>query len=85
MVRPTCPYGLGRYRPALRTSPRRNGRRHGADHRDQTARRITSSLRDVLDGLARVAVDATPASLTGSASGSVNYLINIVDARKPAQ
>ncbi len=52
---------------------------------DETARRITSSLRDVLGGLSGIAGSATPASLTGSASGSVNYLINLVDAGQPAQ
>jgi len=48
------------------------------DHRG-----ITSSLRDVLGSLAGTGASATPASLTGSASGSVNYLINLVDAGQP--
>ena len=52
---------------------------------DETARRIASSLRDVLSSLASVGASATPASLTGSASGSVNYLINLIDAGAPAQ
>ena len=50
---------------------------------EETVRRITSSLRDVLGSLAGTGASATPASLTGSASGSVNYLINLVDAGQP--
>jgi hypothetical protein len=52
---------------------------------EQTVKRIASSLRDVLGGLAGVGASASPAALTGSASGSVNYLINLVDAGTPAQ
>jgi len=50
---------------------------------EETARRITSSLRDVLGSLAGMGASATPAAVTGSASGSVNYLINLVDAGQP--
>jgi len=52
---------------------------------DETPPRITATLRDVLGGLAGVGASATPASMTGSASGSVNYLINLVDAGQPAR
>lgn len=52
---------------------------------DETVRRISASLRDVLTSLGVVGASATPASLTGSASGSVNYIVNLVDAGKPKQ
>ncbi|HXI56897.1 MAG TPA: hypothetical protein VNO55_12610 [Polyangia bacterium] len=52
---------------------------------DETARRIASSLRDVLGSMASVGASATPASLTGSASGSVNYIINLIDAGTPGR
>lgn len=50
---------------------------------DQTVRQISSSLRDVLTGVASVGASATPARLTGSASGAVNYIINLIDAGSP--
>lgn len=46
---------------------------------EETARRLTASLRDVTTSLAAIGASATPAYLTGSASGSINYLINIID------
>ncbi len=47
---------------------------------DETVKRLSASLRDVLTGTAVVGASATPASLTGSASGSVNYVIHLLDA-----
>ena len=35
------------------------------------------------ESLSGIGASATPTSLTGSASGSVNYLINLVDAGEP--
>lgn len=48
---------------------------------EETARRISSSVRDIVGSLASVGASATPAALTGSASGSVNYIVNIVAIR----
>ncbi|HEY2839891.1 MAG TPA: hypothetical protein VGJ26_12120 [Pirellulales bacterium] len=50
---------------------------------DETVRRITASVRDVLTSVAVTGASATPASMTGSASGSINYLINLIDAGAP--
>jgi hypothetical protein len=50
---------------------------------DETVRRISSTLRDVFTSTAITAASATPASLTGSASGSVNYVIHLLDAGVP--
>jgi hypothetical protein len=46
----------------------------------QTLRRLSSSIRDVLNSVAGLAAGASPASITGSASGSLNYLIHLVEA-----
>ena len=52
---------------------------------EQTVRRISSSLRDVLASIGGVGASATPAALAGSASGSVNYLVNLIDAGGPSR
>jgi hypothetical protein len=44
----------------------------------ETTRRLTASLRDAIGNMVGVAASGTPSSLTGSASGSVNYVINLV-------
>ncbi len=50
---------------------------------EQTVNRISSSLRDVLASVAGAIASATPASLTGSASGSLNYVVNLIDSGAP--
>lgn len=52
---------------------------------DETVRRISGSVRDVIVSLAGAGASATPASLVGSASGSVNYIINLLDTGRPPQ
>lgn len=47
----------------------------------ETTRRLTASLRDVLlGGVGGLGASASPRQYTGSASGSINWLINLVDA-----
>lgn len=48
---------------------------------EETMRRLSSSVRDIMGSVAGVGVRATPASLTGSGSGSVNYVINLIETR----
>jgi hypothetical protein len=45
---------------------------------DETVRRLSASLREVLGTVGGTIASGTPASLTGSASGSVNYIINLI-------
>lgn len=47
---------------------------------DETIRRLSASLREVISGVAGILGSATPASWSGSASGSVNWIINVVHA-----
>jgi hypothetical protein len=46
---------------------------------DETVRRLSGSLRDVLGTVGGIAASATPSSAVGSASGSVNYVVNLVE------
>lgn len=46
----------------------------------ETVRRLNSSLLNVISTPLQVAASATPPSLIGSASGSANWLIHLVDA-----
>jgi predicted flavoprotein YhiN len=50
---------------------------------DQTVKRLETALLNVLGGAATPAMSATPARITGSASGSINYLIHLLDAGRP--
>ena len=50
---------------------------------DETAKRIAASVRDILTSSGVIGASATPASLTGSASGSLNYVIHLLDAGIP--
>jgi hypothetical protein len=50
---------------------------------DETVRRLHSSLRDVFTNLGGIASSASPDRYVGSASGSVNYVINLLDAGAP--
>ncbi len=50
---------------------------------DETTRRLSSSLRDVIGGMSGIGGSATPSSATGSASGSVNWVINLIDGQAP--
>jgi hypothetical protein len=47
--------------------------------RDETVRRLSASLRDVIGGLVGPVGSGVRSSLVGSASGSVNYVINLID------
>jgi hypothetical protein len=51
---------------------------------EETVKRLAASLRDLVTSSRSVAGSATPASLTGSASGSVNWVVNLLDAGKPS-
>jgi hypothetical protein len=50
---------------------------------DETSRRLETALLNVLGNIATPAMSATPASLTGSASGSINYIVHLLDAGRP--
>jgi hypothetical protein len=50
---------------------------------DETTKRIAATVRDILTNSGVVGASATPASMTGSASGSVNYVIHLLDAGTP--
>jgi hypothetical protein len=50
---------------------------------EETTRRLSSSLRDVIGGMAGIAGSGTPGAYTGSASGSVNWIINLIDGQAP--
>jgi hypothetical protein len=47
---------------------------------DETIRRLHFSLMDSFSSLGSIGLSATPNSMTGSGSGSVNWLLNVVDA-----
>ena len=52
---------------------------------EETTRRLSDSLRDILiSGVGSIVASATPASATGSASGSVNWIIHLIDGGAPA-
>jgi hypothetical protein len=51
---------------------------------EKTIRRLHSTLLEVFGNLAGIGVSATPESWTGSGSGSVNTLINLIDLGAPA-
>jgi hypothetical protein len=50
---------------------------------DETTRRLETALLNVLGNIATPAMSATPAGLTGSASGSINYIVHLLDAGRP--
>jgi hypothetical protein len=50
---------------------------------DETVKRLRYSLLEVAGAVGGIGASATPASLTGSASGSVNWIINVIDAGAP--
>jgi hypothetical protein len=50
---------------------------------DETVRRLSSSVRDVISGMVGVGASTAPDRLVGSASGSVSYVINVLDAGAP--
>jgi hypothetical protein len=47
---------------------------------DETVRRLKTSISEVFLSLGGLGGSATPASTTGSASGSLNWIINVLDA-----
>jgi hypothetical protein len=49
----------------------------------ETVIRLRSAIRDVLASVGTTAVSAMPSSAVGGSSGSVNYVINLLDAGKP--
>jgi hypothetical protein len=51
--------------------------------RDETVKRLQWSLLEVFAGVAGNTLSATPSELTGSGSGSVNWVINLCDAGSP--
>ena len=55
---------------------------------EETVRRLNYSLLDVVSEVVNLGGSATPASKVGSASGSINWIINVIDAQAqvtPAQ
>jgi hypothetical protein len=48
---------------------------------DETIRRLRLSLSEVGGSMMGIGASATPAKLTGSASGSVNWIINVIDGQ----
>jgi hypothetical protein len=50
---------------------------------DETARRLTASGRDIIANFLGVGVSATPSEWTGSGSGSLNWVIHLLDAGAP--
>jgi hypothetical protein len=50
---------------------------------EETTRRLTASLRDVTLGVLGPVFSAMPSRLIGSASGSMNYIINLIDTGAP--
>jgi hypothetical protein len=55
--------------------------------REETVKRLSASLKDVLGGISGVVLSGTSSAQTGSGSGSVNkgitYLVSLVDAGAP--
>jgi hypothetical protein len=49
----------------------------------ETVHRLHASLRDVFGGVAGLGLSASPSELTGSGSGSINWVINLLDAGSP--
>ena len=49
--------------------------------RDETIRRLKTSLMEIAGSSIGFAASATPARLTGSASGSINWIINVIDVQ----
>jgi hypothetical protein len=49
----------------------------------ETVTRVHASLRDVFSNMAGLSASASPSSLTGNASGSVNWVINLLDGGQP--
>ena len=50
---------------------------------DETARRLTASARDVIANFLGMGVSSTPSEWTGSGSGSMNWVIHLLDAGAP--
>jgi hypothetical protein len=53
--------------------------------KDETVRQLHSSFADILATNTGLILSATPSNLTGSGSGSINWLINFIDAGQPVQ
>jgi hypothetical protein len=51
--------------------------------KEETVRRLEASLRDLFSNLYGLGASASPSSVTGSASGSINWVINLLDAGQP--
>jgi hypothetical protein len=51
--------------------------------KDETITRVHASLRDAFAGIGGVAASASPSSAIGSASGSINWVINLLDGGQP--
>jgi len=50
---------------------------------EQTVRQLHASLSEVLANITGLGLSATPAEMTGSGSGSLNWVINLLDAGQP--
>lgn len=50
---------------------------------DETVRRLSTSLRDVIAGIVGIGASSAPDRIVGSASGSVSYAIHLLDAGAP--
>jgi hypothetical protein len=50
---------------------------------DETVKRLASSLLNVFGNIAGPALSGTPSRLTGSASGSVSYVVHLLDTGRP--
>jgi hypothetical protein len=53
--------------------------------REETVRRLHWSLAELFANVAGHTLSGSPAELTGSGSGSVNCVINLIDAGAPIQ
>lgn len=50
----------------------------------ETVKRLSAGIKEVLSGVVGVGVSGTPASWTGSGSGSVNWVFNLIDTGAPS-
>lgn len=53
--------------------------------KDETVRQLHNVFTDLLATNTGLMLSATPAKLTGSGSGSINWVINFIDAGQPVQ
>ena len=53
--------------------------------KDETVRQLHNAIADLLATNTGLILSATPSKLTGSGSGSINWLINFIDAGQPVQ